>query len=115
MIDVVGTFKRGARAFAGAPYAVGGKTGTAQVFSLKGADYKAHAIKKELRDHALFIAYAPIENPVIALAVLVENGGFGAQSAAPIARMVLDYYLLGKLPAGAAREDPAAIEDDNEE
>jgi penicillin-binding protein 2 len=105
----------GARAFAGAPYTVGGKTGTAQVFSLKGADYKAHAIKKELRDHALFIAYAPIENPVIALAVLVENGGFGAQSAAPIARMVLDYYLLGKLPAGAAREDPAAVEDDHEE
>jgi penicillin-binding protein 2 len=105
----------GTRAFAGAPYAVGGKTGTAQVFSLKGADYKAHAIKKELRDHALFIAYAPIEKPVIALAVLVENGGFGAQSAAPIARMVLDYYLLGKLPAGAAREDPAAVEDDNEE
>ena len=105
----------GARAFAGAPYSVGGKTGTAQVFSLKGAEYKAHAIKKELRDHALFIAYAPIEKPVIALAVLVENGGFGAQSAAPIARMVLDYYLLGKLPAGAAVEDAAAIEDDNEE
>ena len=105
----------GTRAFAGAPYAVGGKTGTAQVFSLKGAEYKAHAIKKELRDHALFIAYAPIERPVIALAVLVENGGFGAQSAAPIARMVLDYYLLGKLPAGAAREDAAAVEDDNEE
>jgi penicillin-binding protein 2 len=105
----------GARAFAGAPYSVGGKTGTAQVFSLKGADYKAHAIKKELRDHALFIAYAPIEKPVIALAVLVENGGFGAQSAAPIARMVLDYYLLGKLPAGAAKEDASAVEDDNEE
>lgn len=47
--------------------------------------------------------------------MLVENGGFGAQSAAPIARMVLDYYLLGKLPAGAARDDEAAIEDDNEE
>jgi penicillin-binding protein 2 len=105
----------GARAFAGAPYTVGGKTGTAQVFSLKGSDYKASAIKKELRDHALFIAYAPVENPVIALAVLVENGGFGAQSAAPIARMVLDYYLLGKLPAGAAREDAAAIEEEERE
>ena len=107
----------GARAFAGASYAAAGKTGTAQVFSLKGAEYKASAIKKELRDHALFIAFAPADKPTIALAVLVENGGFGAQSAAPIARMVLDYYLLGKLPAGAAKEDPAAVEVevDNEE
>jgi len=48
---------------------------------------------------------APAEQPKIAVAVLVENGGFGAQSAAPIARMVFDYYLLGKLPKGAARED----------
>ena len=81
----------GARAFAGAPYEAAGKTGTAQVFSLKGADYKASGVKKELRDHALFIAFAPADKPKIALAVLVENGGFGAQSAAPIARMVLDY------------------------
>ena len=105
----------GARAFAGAPYEAAGKTGTAQVFSLKGAQYKEGSTKKELRDHALFIAYAPADNPKIALAVLVENGGFGAQSAAPIARMVIDYYLLGKLPAGAAPEDPAAIEEDPEE
>jgi penicillin-binding protein 2 len=105
----------GARAFAGAPYEAAGKTGTAQVFSLKGAQYKEGAIKKELRDHALFIAYAPADNPKIALAVLVENGGFGAQSAAPIARMVIDYYLLGKLPAGAAPEDSAAIEEEHEE
>jgi penicillin-binding protein 2 len=105
----------GTRAFAGAPYESAGKTGTAQVYSLKGAEYKASAIKQELRDHALFIAYAPADKPKIALAVLVENGGFGAQSAAPIARMVLDYYLLGKLPAGAAKEDVAAIEKDPEE
>ncbi|MBP5996982.1 MAG: penicillin-binding protein 2 [Azonexus sp.] len=105
----------GTRAFAGAPYEAAGKTGTAQVFSLKGSEYKASAIKKELRDHALFIAYAPADKPTIALAVLVENGGFGAQSAAPIARMVLDYHLLGKLPAGAAKEDAAAVEDDHEE
>ena len=105
----------GTRAFAGAPYESAGKTGTAQVYSLKGSDYKASAIKQELRDHALFIAYAPADKPKIALAVLVENGGFGAQSAAPIARMVLDYYLLGKLPAGAAKEDVAAIEKDPEE
>ena len=105
----------GTRAFAGAPYEAAGKTGTAQVFSLKGAQYKEGGVKKELRDHALFIAYAPADNPKIALAVLVENGGFGAQSAAPIARMVLDYYLLGKLPAGAAKEDSTAIEEDSEE
>ena len=105
----------GTRTFAGAPYEAAGKTGTAQVYSLKGAEYKEHSVKKELRDHALFIAYAPAEKPTIALAVLVENGGFGAQSAAPIARMVLDYYLLGKLPAGAAKEDAAAVEDDSEQ
>ena len=102
----------GARAFAGAEYVSGGKTGTAQVFSLKGADYKAHKLKQELRDHALFIAFAPADQPKIALAVLVENGGFGAQSAAPIARMVMDYYLLGKLPKGPAKEDEAAVEDE---
>ncbi|MBL8394151.1 MAG: penicillin-binding protein 2 [Candidatus Accumulibacter sp.] len=101
-VNISGT---SARAFAGAGYVSAGKTGTAQVFSLKGADYKASSVKKELRDHALFIAFAPAEEPKIALAVLVENGGFGAQSAAPIARMVFDYYLLGKLPKGAASED----------
>ena len=105
----------GARAFAGAPYESAGKTGTAQVFSLKGANYKESGVKKELRDHALFIAFAPVDKPRIALAILVENGGFGAQSAAPIARMVFDYYLLGKVPAGAANEDAAAVEDDNDE
>lgn len=102
----------GARAFAGAPYEAAGKTGTAQVFSLKGGQYKEGGVKKELRDHALFIAYAPADKPKIAIAVLVENGGFGAQSAAPIARMVMDYYLLGKLPNGAAVEDTDALEED---
>ncbi|MCE1182563.1 MAG: penicillin-binding protein 2 [Rhodocyclales bacterium] len=105
----------GARAFAGTPYEVAGKTGTAQVFSLKGAQYKEGATKKELRDHALFIAYAPADKPKIALAVLVENGGFGAQSAAPIARMVLDYYLLGKLPQGAAGEDANASDEESDQ
>lgn len=104
----------GARAFAGAPYEVAGKTGTAQVFSLKGAQYKEGSVKKELRDHALFIAFAPADKPTIALAVLVENGGFGAQSAAPIARMVIDYHLLGKLPQGAAAEDAAATEEEED-
>jgi len=102
----------GARAFAGAEYESGGKTGTAQVFSLKGADYRSGKLKQELRDHALFIAFAPADKPKIALAVLVENGGFGAQSAAPIARMVFDYYLLGKLPKGAAPEDETVEEEE---
>ncbi|MCX7163905.1 MAG: penicillin-binding protein 2 [Betaproteobacteria bacterium] len=104
----------GARAFAGAEYVSGGKTGTAQVYSLKGAEYKAGGVKKELRDHALFIAFAPADNPRIALAVLVENGGFGAQAAAPIARQVLDYYLLGKRPKAPAQPDEAAVEEDDE-
>ncbi|WP_310449313.1 penicillin-binding protein 2 [Sulfuritalea sp.] len=104
----------GARAFAGAEYVSAGKTGTAQVYSLKGADYKAGSVKHELRDHALFIAFAPAEQPKIALAVLVENGGFGAQAAAPIARQVLDYYLLGKRPQAPAPVDEAAVEEDEE-
>ena len=104
----------GARAFAGAEYISAGKTGTAQVYSLKGAEYKAGSVKKELRDHALFIAFAPADNPRIALAVLVENGGFGAQAAAPIARQVLDYYLLGKRPKAPAPVDEAAVEEDEE-
>ena len=102
----------GARAFAGAEYESGGKTGTAQLFSLKGSDYKSGKLKQELRDHALFIAFAPADHPKIALAVLVENGGFGAQSAAPIARMVMDYYLLGKSPNGPAEDVETPAEED---
>jgi penicillin-binding protein 2 len=105
----------GARAFAGAEYVAAGKTGTAQVYSLKGAEYRAAGVKKELRDHGLFIAFAPADNPKIALAVLVENGGFGAQAAAPIVRQVLDYYLLGKRPKAPAPVDEAAVEEDEEE
>ena len=97
----------GARAFAGAEYVSAGKTGTAQVYSLKGEKYKEGATKEHLRDHALFIAFAPADKPRIALAVLVENGGFGAQAAAPIARQIFDYYLLGKVPAAPAAEDAA--------
>ena len=102
----------GARAFAGAEYASAGKTGTAQVFSLKGGKYEHGKVSERLRDHALFIAFAPADQPTIALAVLVENGGFGAQSAAPIARQVLDYWLLGKLPKDAAPEFEEEVEGD---
>ena len=94
----------GARAFKDAPYSSGGKTGTAQVYSLRGSRYKEGEVAERLRDHSWFIAYAPADAPKIALAVLVENGGFGSRSAAPIARTVIDYYLLGQRPedAGAA-------------
>ena len=102
----------GSRAFAGAEYVSAGKTGTAQVYSLKGEKYTEGHVKERLRDHALFIAFAPADEPKIALAVLVENGGFGAQAAAPIARQVLDYYLLGKRPKSAAREDETESEED---
>ena len=100
----VGVNKEGtsARAFADARFTSGGKTGTAQVYSLKGEKYHAHKIDERLRDHAWFIAYAPADKPRIALAVLVENGGFGAQAAAPIARKVLEHHLLGKTEPGAA-------------
>lgn len=108
----VNTEGTGKRAFAGAEYVSGGKTGTAQVFSLKGSEYKASRLRKDLHDHALFIAFAPADQPKIALAVLVENGGFGAQSAAPIARMVIDYYLLGKTPDGPAKDDEVQEEED---
>jgi penicillin-binding protein 2 len=83
----------------GAPYHIAGKTGTAQVVAMKqGEKYNAKNVDERLRDHAWFIAYAPAEKPQIALAVLVENGGHGGGTAAPIARKVMDYYLLGKVP-----------------
>jgi penicillin-binding protein 2 len=95
----------GARAFAGAGYTSAGKTGTAQVVGIKqGEKYVEGRTQERHRDHALFIAYAPADKPRIALAVVVENSGFGAQAAAPIARQVLDYYLLGKVPAEPAKE-----------
>jgi penicillin-binding protein 2 len=112
---LVGVNKEGtsARAFQGAAYVSGGKTGTAQVYSLKGEKYVEHKVDERLRDHAWFIAYAPADKPRIALSVLVENGGFGAQAAAPIARRVLDYYLLGEKPAGPVPPvAPAASPDD---
>jgi len=97
----------GARAFAGAQYTSGGKTGTAQVVGMKqGEKYDETKVAERLRDHSLYIAFAPVESPKIALAVLVENGGFGARAAAPIARTVLDYFLLGKLPAAPRKPVP---------
>ena len=111
----VNTSGTGKRAFKGAPYSVGGKTGTAQVYSLRGQRYIAGRVRERLRDHSWFVAYAPAENPRIALAVLVENGGFGAQSAAPIARQVIDYYLLNQPVAAPAVEDEEAAETTDDE
>jgi penicillin-binding protein 2 len=88
-----------AGASAGAPYRMAGKTGTAQVIGMKqGEKYIENNVSEYNRDHAWFISFAPVEKPRIALAVLVENGGHGGTTAAPIARKVLDYYLLGKVP-----------------
>lgn len=81
------------------PYRIAGKTGTAQVYGLKEEEkYDASAIDEKLRDHALFIAFAPVESPTIAVAVIVENGGGGGSVAAPIARKILDAYLLKETP-----------------
>jgi len=83
-------------AFKGAAYQAAGKTGTAQVYSVaQNAKYNAKTVPERLRDHAWFIAFAPAEAPRIAVAVLVENAGFGSMNAAPVARKVLDTYLLG--------------------
>lgn len=81
------------RIFTGTNYDSAGKTGTAQVFSLKGTKYKAEALNKRLHDHALYMGFAPVENPQIAVALIVENGGWGSSVAAPIARKVFDYWL----------------------
>jgi penicillin-binding protein 2 len=102
----------GARSFGDAEYTSGGKTGTAQVVGLKqGEKYDEKKVSERHRDHSLFIVFAPVESPRIALMAIVENGGFGARAAAPIARTVLDYYLLGKLPEGLLKPAPDDEED----
>jgi len=87
------------RVFAGASYLSGGKTGTAQAVSLgKNEKYNAARMEERQRDHALYIAFAPAEDPKMAIAVIVENAGFGSVSAAPMARRAFDYWLLGQYP-----------------
>jgi penicillin-binding protein 2 len=97
-----GVLKPGGTAWrigAGLTYRMGGKTGTAQVVSIvQGAVYNASALAERNRDHSWFVAFAPVEKPRIALAVIVENAGFGSAAAAPIARATTDFYLLGKVP-----------------
>ncbi|MFZ6818616.1 penicillin-binding protein 2 [Undibacterium sp. Ji22W] len=106
----------GARAFAGAEYQSGGKTGTAQVVAMKKTE--KHGTKhanQRFRDHSWYIAFAPLDKPKIAIAIIVENGGYGAESAAPIVRKAMDYYLLGKRPNDKAAAPVAAkVSDDTE-
>lgn len=89
--------KRGtARRIRNDSYRIAGKTGTAQVFTVaQDAEYNEEEVARHMRDHALFIAYAPVEDPQIAVAVIVENGGHGGSVAAPIARKIMDAWLLG--------------------
>jgi penicillin-binding protein 2 len=97
----------GTRVFAGAGYLSGGKTGTAQAFTVGQRErYNASKLEEHQRDHALYIAFAPADDPKIAVAVIVENAGFGAAHAAPMARRVFDYWLLGQYPS---EEDMTAI------
>jgi penicillin-binding protein 2 len=107
---LVGVTREGtsARVFAGAGYQSAGKTGTAQAVTIGQKDkYNAVKLEEHQRDHALYMAFAPAENPKIALAVIVENAGFGAAHAAPIARRVFDYWLLNQYPS---EEDIAAVQ-----
>jgi penicillin-binding protein 2 len=95
------------RVFSGAGYLSGGKTGTAQAVGVaQGAKYNASKMEEHQRDHSLYIAFAPADNPKIALAVIVENSGFGAAHAAPIARRVFDYWLMNQYPS---EEDLVAV------
>ena len=113
---MAGVVKEGtsSRAFARAEYVSAGKTGTAQAIGLgRNEKYDAKKMPERHRDHSLYIAFAPVDKPRIALAVIVENGGFGAAAAAPIARLALDYYLLGKRPESKEKAaQPIEVEGD---
>jgi penicillin-binding protein 2 len=109
---MVGVMREGtaAKIFANPGYVAGGKTGTAQVIAIKKNEkYNASRIDERHRDHSLFTAFAPADNPRIAIAIIVENGGFGAAAAAPIVREALDYYLLGKR-SNQNQQDEAPVE-----
>jgi penicillin-binding protein 2 len=114
MVDVTRPGGTASVAAAGAPYSIAGKTGTAQVVGMKqNESYNEKRMKREHWDHALFIAFAPADDPKLAIAVMVENGQHGGTTAAPIARQVFDYHILKKLPKGKAVEvKDADVEDD---
>lgn len=105
----------GKQAFVGAAYRAAGKTGTAQVFSLKGKDYDKNAITKNLHDHAWFVGYAPYDNPKVIVSVILENAGGGSTAAAPLARQIMDYLI--NRPAGGLQNsepNPPLVEGENE-
>jgi len=107
MADVTRPGGTAAQTGAGAPYSIAAKTGTAQVVGMKqGERYDVKRMKREHWDHALLIAFAPAEDPKLALAILVENGQHGGSTAGPIARAVFDYYLTGKRPAQVLAPPP---------
>jgi penicillin-binding protein 2 len=109
---MVGVMREGtaAKIFANTGYVAGGKTGTAQVIAIKKNEkYNASRIDERHRDHSLFTAFAPADKPRIAIAIIVENGGFGAAAAAPIVREALDFYLLGKR-SNANQQDEVPVE-----
>ncbi len=101
MVGVAG-WGTGRKVFAGSRYATGGKTGTAQVFTVaQDKSYKSYYLSEFKRDHGLYIAFAPVDKPRIAVAVIVENGGFGADCAAPIAKRAMDYFMAGRSDGGS--------------
>ncbi|MDD5389366.1 MAG: penicillin-binding protein 2 [Gallionellaceae bacterium] len=115
MVDVTLPGGTASAAGANAPYQFAGKTGTAQVVGIRqGEKYDASRVSARNRDHALFIAFAPADDPKIVLAVMVENGGHGGSTAAPVARKVIDYWLLGKLPKVYAPVEPGAATPEEE-
>ncbi|NCT99406.1 MAG: penicillin-binding protein 2 [Comamonadaceae bacterium] len=107
-MQAVTTEGTSARVFSGAGYTSGGKTGTAQAVTIGQRErYDARKLEEHQRDHSLYLAFAPADEPRVALAVIVENAGFGAAAAAPIARRVFDYLLLGQYPS---EQDIAALQ-----
>lgn len=108
MIDVTRPGGTASHACMGAPYLIAAKTGTAQVVGIRQNEkYHAASLTMRHRDHAVFIAFAPADHPKIAIAIFIENGGHGGTTAAPIARAVMDYYLLKKIPAITPASTPA--------
>jgi penicillin-binding protein 2 len=115
MVDVTRPGGTAAQVGQGAAYAMAAKTGTAQVVGMKqGEKYDEKRLKQEHWDHALFIAFAPADDPKIAMAILVENGKHGGSTAGPIAREVFDYYLSGKKPVRKDLPKPEEMDDESD-
>ena len=114
LMDVVHTNKGTAYGIGyNAPYKIAGKTGTAQVKGIaQGQSYSEKLTPERFRDHALFVSFAPVGDPKVAVAVIVENGGHGSSAAAPVARKVMDYVILGKIPPAPAAPAPVSENDE---